>query len=155
MDVEQVAPAAHVGLALAALLIGAWVLGATKGTSRHRALGTGYVVALVALNVAALLVHREATFGVFHVLAVVSLLTVMAGFVPMKIRAKSPPRIARHGYFMAWSYAGLVAAGCGQLAASAVDGGRVTVLTAVAIVLAVSAVVIHWRVPRILASLEQ
>ena len=49
---------------------------------------------LVVVNVAALSLHREDdTFGVFHALAI-------------------------HAYCMTWSYAGLAAAGCGQLTAA-------------------------------------
>ena len=52
---------------------GVAVLLSPKGTHTHRVIGTVYVLALVLVNVAALSLHRENTFGVFHALAVVSL----------------------------------------------------------------------------------
>jgi hypothetical protein len=49
---------------------------------------------------------------------------------------------------MAWSYAGLVAAGCGQLAAAVGQGdGSWIVPVVILTVLAVSAIVIFGRVP--------
>ena len=63
--------------------------------------------------------QREDTIGVFHALAVASLLTIAVGLSPMLLGKQSPPVIATHACCMAWSYAGLVAAGCGQLAATA------------------------------------
>jgi hypothetical protein len=60
----------HVLAALAALSTGAANLLLRKGTSTHRAVGTAYGSALVTVNVAALFLHRENVFGVFHALAI-------------------------------------------------------------------------------------
>ena len=105
----------HVVAACSALLVGAAVLLVPKGTQTHRLIGTVYVVALVVVNVAALSLHRENTFGVFHALAVASLATIAVGLALLLLGKRSPPVIATHAYCMTWSYAGLVAAGCGQL----------------------------------------
>ena len=111
-------------------------------------IGTVYVLVLVVVNVAALSVHRENTFGVFHALAVVSLVTIAVGLSPLLLGRRSPPVIATHAYCMAWSYAGLVAAGSGQLAAAVGEGDSSWVTPAVIVtVLAVSGVVIFGRVP--------
>jgi uncharacterized membrane protein len=116
IDMEQVLATGHVLAALSALGAGAAVLLLPKGTHVHRMIGSVYVLALVLVNVAALSLHRENTFGVFHALAVVSLVTIAAGLSPLLFGKRSPPVIASHAYGMTWSYAGLVAAGCGQLA---------------------------------------
>ena len=116
VDWEQALATGHVVAAVSALLVGAAVLLLPKGTHTHRVIGTVYVLALVLVNVAALSLHRENAFGVFHALAVASLVTIAVGLSPLLLGRRSPPVIATHAYCMTWSYAGLVAAGCGQLA---------------------------------------
>ena len=138
----------HVLAAFSALLMGAAVLLSPKGTHRHRMIGTVYVAALVLVNVAALSLHRENAFGVFHALAVVSLITISVGLSTPVLGRRSPPAIATHAYCMTWSYAGLVAAGCGQLAAAAGQGdGSWFVPVVIGTVLAISGVAIFGRVP--------
>ena len=123
-----------------------------KGTHTHRVIGTTYVVALLLVNVAALSLHRESTFGFFHVLAVASLLTIAAGLLPLLLGKRSPLVLTNHAYCMTWSYAGVVAAGCGQLTVSAgEDVGAWAVPAAIATVLSVSGVVIFGKVPSTLA----
>ena len=124
VDVEQAVAAAHVLAAFSALGAGAAVLLSPKGTHTHRVIGAVYVLALVVVNVAALSLHRESTFGVFHVLAVASLVTIAVGLSPLLLGRRSPTAIATHAYCMTWSYAGLVAAGCGQLTVAVGQGGR-------------------------------
>jgi hypothetical protein len=56
-----------------------------------------------------------------------------------------------HAYCMTWSYAGLVAAGCGQLVAAIGQGeGTWAVPVMIGTVLLLSGVVIFGRVPSIL-----
>jgi len=100
------------------------------------------------VNVAALSLHREDTFGVFHALAVVSLATLAVGLTPMLVGKRSPVVIAVHAYCMTWSYAGLVAAGSGQLAAAVgEDAGDWIVPVAIATVLVICGAAIFVRVP--------
>jgi uncharacterized membrane protein len=151
LDWARAFATAHVLAAFSALLVGAVVLVTPKGTQTHRVSGAVYVVALVLVNVAALSLHRENTFGVFHALAVASLLTIVVGLTPLLLGRRSPPVIVTHAYCMTWSYAGLVAAGCGQLAAAAGQGdGSWSVPVVIGTVLAISGVVIFGRVPSIL-----
>jgi uncharacterized membrane protein len=153
VDWEQALATGHVVAAFAALGAGAAVLLSPKGTHTHRVIGTVYVLALVLVNVAALSLHREDTFGVFHALAVASLITIAVALSPLLLLGKrSPMAIATHAYCMTWSYAGLVAAGCGQLAVAVVqdDAGTWVVPVAIGTVLSVSGVVIVGRVPSIL-----
>ena len=148
VDWEQALAAAHVLAALSALGVGAVVLLSPKGTPSHRVIGAVYVLALVLVNVAALSLHRENTFGVFHALAVVSLVTIGAGLSPLLLGKRSPTVITTHAYCMTWSYAGLVAAGCGQLTVAVGEGSGAWLVPAViAAVLSVSGVVIFGRVP--------
>ena len=151
VDWEQALATGHVVAASSALVVGAAVLLSPKGTHTHRVIGTVYVLALVLVNVAALSLHRESTFGVFHALAVVSLVTVAVGLSPLFLGKRSPLAIATHAYCMTWSYAGLVAAGCGQLAvAVGHDAGAWVVPVVIGTVLSISGVVIFGRVPSIL-----
>jgi len=148
VDSEQAFATGHVLAACSALSAGAAVLLLPKATHTHKVIGTVYVVALVVVNVAALSLHRENTFGVFHALAVASLLTIGVGLSPLLIGKRSPVVIATHAYCMTWSYAGLVAAGCGQLTvAVGPDVGAWAVPVAIATVLSMSGVAIFGRVP--------
>jgi uncharacterized membrane protein len=151
VDWEQALATAHVVAASSALIAGAGVLLLPKGTQLHRAIGAVYVLALVLVNTAALSLHRESTFGVFHALAVASLVTIAVGLSPLLLGKRSPMAIASHAYCMTWSYAGLVAAGCGQLAvALGRDLGAWVVPVAIGAVLSISGVVIFGRVPSVL-----
>jgi uncharacterized membrane protein len=148
VDWEQALATGHIVAALSALLAGAAVLPLPKGTHTHRTIGTVYVLALVLVNVAALSLHRENAFGVFHALAVVSLVTIAVGLSPLLLGKRSPMVIATHAYCMTWSYAGLVAAGCGQLAvAVGQDLGAWVVPVVIGTMLCISGVVIFGRVP--------
>ena len=151
MDWEQVVATAHVVAAVSALLAGVAVLLLPKGTHTHRSIGTSYVLALVLVNVAALSLHRENAFGVFHALAVASVVTMAVGLSPLLLGKRSPRVIATHAFCMTWSYAGLAAAGCGQ-AAVAVGHGLAGWVVPVVIgaVLCIAGVVIFGRVPLIL-----
>jgi uncharacterized membrane protein len=149
LDLKQALATGHVAAASSALLVGAAVLLMPKGTQTHRAIGSLYGVALILVNVAALSLHRENTFGVFHGLAVASLVTLAVGLSPLLLGSRSPQVIATHAYCMTWSYAGLVAAGCGQLAVAFGQTAWVVPLV-IGTALSISAVVIFGRVPSIL-----
>jgi hypothetical protein len=85
---------------------------------------------------------------VFHALAVVSLVTIAVGLSLLLLGKRSVMVITTHAYCMTWSYAGLVAAGCGQLTvAVAQDVVAWVVPAAIATVLFISGVVIFGRVP--------
>jgi uncharacterized membrane protein len=157
VDWEQAVATGHLVAAVSALLVGSVVLLLPKGTSTHRTIASVYVLALVFVDVAALSLHREDAFGVFHALAVVSLGTIAVGLAPLLLGKRSATAITTHAYCMTWSYAGLVAAGCGQLAVTVAPDVRPWVVPVViGAVLSISAVAIFGRVPttldRILAA---
>lgn len=147
MDWEQAFATVHVAAATAALLAGAAVLLLPKGTPTHRRIGAAYVVALVIVDVAALSLHREATFGVFHALAVASLVTIAVGIGPLLLGARTPVAVTTHAFCMTWSYAGLLAAGCGQLTVAAGPDLAGWVPLVIGTVLVISGVAIFGRVP--------
>ena len=116
----------HTIAALASLLAGAAVLLTAKGTRRHRQLGWTYVVSMLLLNGTALLIYRLfGRFGPFHVGAVFSLVTVVAGTAAAvgsrRARARRNPvdrarALERHYQWMTWSYVGLAAAAVSEIA---------------------------------------
>ena len=72
----------HVVAAVLALAMAAVVLVRTKGTTAHVRLGWMYVVLLASVDLLALLTYRDgAGPGPFHLLAVVSLATLVAAVV--------------------------------------------------------------------------
>lgn len=145
----------HLVFAIAALAAGAIVVFRPKGDPRHRAAGYCYVASLLLVNVSALSVYEDsAAAGPFHVLAAISLVTLFSGFVPVLLRRPASRWLDLHAHFMSWSYVGLVAAGTAQLATMSSDlpGVILVGLPSVSIVI-VGGVLIHTRVPGILAAL--
>lgn len=64
---------------------------------------------MIAVNASALLIYELfGGFGLFHWMALLSLLTVLVGYLPARLRG--PGWKARHAYFMSGSYVGLIAA---------------------------------------------
>ncbi|MFY0591529.1 DUF2306 domain-containing protein [Roseivirga sp.] len=100
----------HLISALLATLTGSIVLIITKGTRRHIQLGYVYTGSMLVLNITAFMTYRLfGGFGIFHVAAVASMLTLIGGMVPI-IRRKDKGWIYRHFSFMYWSVIGLYAA---------------------------------------------
>lgn len=116
----------HTVTALTALVAGAAVLLTRKGTRRHRQLGWTYVVSMLLLNGSALLIYRlTGRFGPFHVGAIFSIVTVVAGTAAaLGARRARAHRSAvdraraleRHYQWMTWSYVGLLAAAVSEIA---------------------------------------
>ena len=107
----------HFAAALVALAAGAWVVARPKGTARHRRVGWLYAASMLTLNATALLLYRlTGAFGPFHAAALVSLATLVAGLLPVRRRRPPGAWLARHYFFMAYSYLGLVAAAVAETA---------------------------------------
>lgn len=105
----------HVVASCLALLSGAWVFVARKGTRLHRLLGRLYVGAMVVLNVTALMIYNLfGGFNAFHVAALFSLATVVPGF--MVARNRSAGWLERHYFWMSFSYVGLLSAAASEVA---------------------------------------
>jgi uncharacterized membrane protein len=136
----------HALVGVAALLLGAAVLLLHKGTSTHRKLGLAYVLAMVSLNLTALSIFDlTGRFGPFHIAALISLATLLAGYAPARYRR---PRVwvELHGIFMGWSYVGLVAGFLAEIAVR-VPGFSPGVIAATVISVVGGGVLIHARVP--------
>jgi len=111
---EHLLGAIHVGAAFAALIFGALVLSMKKGTRTHRKMGYAYFINMLAVNGSALLIYELfQRFGPFHVLALFSLASVLAGLAPAWKR--SPGWQARHARFVTGSYVGLCAAAVAEI----------------------------------------
>jgi uncharacterized membrane protein len=141
----------HALIGIAALLFGLAVLLAAKGTRQHRKLGYAYVASMLALNVTALMIYDlYGRFGPFHVLALISLATLIAGFVPAYRRRPLHDWVEIHAITLSWSYVGLVAAFFSEIIVRIPRApfwpaiGVATALTMIG-----GAVLIHTRVPRI------
>jgi uncharacterized membrane protein len=107
----------HLVAACTALIAGLCVFFTSKGTRLHKQLGYVYFFNMLGLNISALFIYRlTGHFGPFHGAALVSLLTLIAGFLPA-FRHTPPGRwLELHFEFMNWSYVGLVAAGVSEAA---------------------------------------
>jgi hypothetical protein len=72
---------------------------------------------MLVMNGTALLIYRlTGTFGPFHVAALVSLGTLVAGIIPAWRRRPVGNWVDRHYYLMAYSYLGLLAAAVAETA---------------------------------------
>lgn len=107
----------HLAAALLALATGGWVVLRPKGTTIHRRVGWVYAVSMLIMNGTALLIYRlTGRFGPFHVAALASLATLIAGIIPAWRRRPVGNWIEHHYYWMAYSYLGLLAAAVAETA---------------------------------------
>lgn len=116
MDAHRAVSLLHIAASSAALVLGVWVLLVPKGGLRHRRLGRSYAIAMLVVNATAFGIYRLfGGFGPFHVAAVVSLLTLLAGMRPVLQRPRQAQWATTHMIFMYWSVAGLYAAFVSEL----------------------------------------
>jgi uncharacterized membrane protein len=146
----------HILCAVAALLVGAAVFFRQKGTRTHRVLGYFYSALLLLVNVSALSTFSiSGSPGPFHAMAVVSLATLVAGFISAVLRRPRSWWLDLHAYFMSWSYVGLAAAGASQIATQYSHlPGSLAIIAPSAATIVCGALLIHTRVPCILAELS-
>ena len=106
----------HTIFGLVALAAGTAVLFIRKGGRWHRTLGHIYLTNMLALNISALFIYRLfGTFGPFHWLALISLLSLIAGMVPVFTRRPKGGWLQLHAAFINGSYIGLVAATASEI----------------------------------------
>lgn len=106
----------HTVFGLVALLAGTVVLLIRKGTRWHRTLGHIYLTSMLALNATALFIYNlYGVFGPFHWLALCSLVTLIAGMVPVFTRRPRGHWLEWHAAFINGSYVGLVAATAAEI----------------------------------------
>lgn len=108
----RVLGALHTAAAVLALATGLVVFLRPKGSRAHRVIGYTYVASMATLLVTAFFIYRLfGRFGPFHVAAVISSATVLAGFLPAFRRRPEGRWVESHYHYMSWSYIGLLAAG--------------------------------------------
>jgi hypothetical protein len=122
--------------------------------------GAAYVVSMVLLNASALAIYDfNGRFNAFHVLALISLTTVVAGWIPALHRRPGGGWRQHHAMTMAWSYAGLVAAFAAEVVTRIPafrHGAWFGVATGASTlaVMGCGALMIHRRVPRLVSRLD-
>jgi uncharacterized membrane protein len=113
----QFAAGLHIGTAISALIFGLGVVLLHKGTRLHKQLGYAYFFNMLGLNLSAFFVYQlTGHFGPFHGAALVSLITLFAGFITAYLRLPRDSWLELHYEFMNWSYVGLIAAGISEAA---------------------------------------
>ena len=142
----------HTIFGMVALLAGTAVILTKKGTRGHRTLGHVYLTNMIALNVSALFIYElYGRFGPFHWMALTSLLTLIAGMVPVFTRRPKVGWLQLHAAFINGSYVGLVAAFAAEIT-SRIPGteahfGPVVGITTV-VVIGIGAILIHRNLPQ-------
>jgi uncharacterized membrane protein len=125
------APAfAHVTFGFASLGLGVGVLSLPKGTDLHRLIGALYVFSMFGLNLTALLIYRVfGGFGAFHVLSLINLAILLAGFGVVLLQRPRKRWLRYHYYLMGWSYVGLLAATATEITVRVLDWSFVPAVT--------------------------
>lgn len=101
----------HLIFAMSAMITGTIVVINTKGTALHKKIGYVYAVSMLMMNLTAFGIYQLfGGFGVFHVLALVSLFALFGGMYPALYRHKVKDWYIQHVRVMGWSVVGLYAA---------------------------------------------
>jgi uncharacterized membrane protein len=100
----------HLISSVIAMLLGAYMLWAEKGTPMHKKVGYTYCLSMLSVNITAFgIYHLWGRFGVFHGFALLSLISLLSGMIPIMVR-KNAKTIGLHLSFMYWSVIGLYCA---------------------------------------------
>jgi len=101
----------HVFFGVLALILGGIVVFQRKGTPRHRKIGYAYLFSMLMLNGLSFCMYQfNGHFGPFHVLSVISLFTLLNGWMVAFFRRPADRWLPIHLFWMNWSYIGLWAA---------------------------------------------
>lgn len=105
----------HTIAATLSLFFGTYILIATKGGAKHKKMGYAYTGTMTVMLITAFMIYRLfGGFGIFHIAAVVSSVTLFMGMVPA-IRRRSPKWVIHHFSWMYWSVFGLYGAFMGEV----------------------------------------
>ena len=100
----------HLVFSILALLTGTLVLANKKGTRKHKIMGYCYAISMLGVLITAFMIYQlYGTFGIFHWAAVLSLITLLGGMVPVLLK-RPKHYISLHYNFMYWSVMGLYGA---------------------------------------------
>ncbi len=106
----------HTIFSAAALISGAMVLSSRKATRRHRKVGYVYVVSMLgSLLTSFFIFDLFGTWGAYHWLAIVSLVTLCLGMYFPLFARNFKGWAVQHYMWMSYSYVGLVMAGGSHL----------------------------------------
>lgn len=100
----------HTISAIVALIAGSLILANKKGTSLHKKLGRVYGISMIFVCITSFMIYRvHGTFGVLHVFAAISTITLILGMLPLYIKHYKNP-IVIHLSWIYWSVIGLYCA---------------------------------------------
>ncbi len=106
----------HLIASIISLISGSLVLGMSKGTVKHKKVGYVYLIAMVVVLITAFMMYNlYGKWGIFHWMAVLSSLTLIAGFIPIQLKRPAKGYVALHFSFMYWSVIGLYGAFCAEV----------------------------------------
>lgn len=101
----------HLIVSIAAVILGTMALFMKKGTKVHRKIGYAYATSMLIVIGTAFCIYRlMGTFSPFHIAAVISLVTLMLGMIPVLRRKPGSNWLGQHMSFMYYSVIGLYAA---------------------------------------------
>lgn len=104
----------HTATSILALVAGFPIFFSTKGTRFHKRWGKIYVASMLSLCISSFWLTSTTPFtegfDVFHVLAIVSLVSVIGGALPVFAWRRFNGWFEMHYFFMLYSYVGLVMA---------------------------------------------
>ena len=101
----------HLIFSIISVITGSMVFIMKKGNKRHKQVGYVYNLAMLGVVITAFMIYRLfGGFGLFHIAAIVSSLTLLAGMIPPFFFRHKSGWINLHIGFMYWSVMGLYAA---------------------------------------------
>ncbi len=101
----------HLVFSVVSLITGTIVLFMQKGTKVHKKIGYVYGVNMLGVVATSFMLYGLfGGFGIFHVAAIVSFVTLLGGMLPPLFFRKNKNWISLHFSFMYWSVMGLYAA---------------------------------------------
>lgn len=101
----------HLIFSILALITGTAIFIMKKGSKLHKQIGYSYNISMIGVVITAFMIYRLfGGFGLFHIAAIVSGLTLIAGMYPAFFMRHKEGWIGLHIGFMYWSVMGLYAA---------------------------------------------
>lgn len=101
----------HFIVSMLSVVFGTAILLMEKGTKRHKQIGYAYVLSMLGVIITSFMMYRLfGKFGIFHVAALVSAITLSLGMIPAILRKPAKTWFSLHFGFMYWSVIGLYAA---------------------------------------------
>ncbi len=98
----------HLLASIAALVTGTFVLLMPKGTKIHKKIGFFYAAFMALLLITAFMIYRLfGGFGIFHIAAMISSVTLAGGMIPILLKKPKDNWLSLHFSFMYWSVMGL------------------------------------------------